>query len=62
MFLFIYSEQIDTFELQAVDLGDLHKVTVGHNGKGPGSGWYLKKVIISSTAAEQEPWTFRCER
>ncbi|KAJ8306143.1 hypothetical protein KUTeg_016688 [Tegillarca granosa] len=36
---------IDQFEIEAVDLGKLEKVKVGHDGENPGSGWMLEKIV-----------------
>ncbi len=30
--------QTDTFKIEAVDLGDIEKLKIGHNGKGAGDG------------------------
>lgn len=45
------SGNIDTFEFQCVDLGDIQKILIGHDGTGIGSGWFLEtvKVTISKT-------------
>jgi len=37
---------VDFFAVDAVDLDDVVKVIVGHNGKQPGSGWFLDKVVV----------------
>lgn len=34
----------DNFTLDAPDLGQLMKITIGHNNKGPSPGWFLNKV------------------
>ncbi|XP_066103488.1 lipoxygenase homology domain-containing protein 1 isoform X2 [Saccopteryx bilineata] len=36
----------DKFTLDAPDLGQLMKITVGHNNKGGSPGWFLCKIII----------------
>ncbi len=36
--------QVDEFVIKAIDLGDLVKVRIGHDGSGPGAGWNLEKV------------------
>ncbi|KAL4236123.1 retinal rod cell development [Mactra antiquata] len=38
--------QLDSFEVEAVSLGHLKRIIIGHDGTGHGSGWYLDKVII----------------
>ncbi|ESO92330.1 hypothetical protein LOTGIDRAFT_162634 [Lottia gigantea] len=35
------------FEIEAVSLGEIEKVIVGHANKTPGSGWFLEKIIIT---------------
>ncbi|XP_026526062.1 lipoxygenase homology domain-containing protein 1 [Notechis scutatus] len=39
-------DQIDVFSVTAVSLGVLHKIVIGHDGIGPGSGWFLQKIVI----------------
>lgn len=34
----------DKFMLDAPDLGQLMKISVGHNNKGASAGWFLSKV------------------
>lgn len=34
----------DKFILDAPDLGQLKKITIGHNNKGSSAGWFLNKV------------------
>lgn len=36
---------MDKFKLDAVDIGDLEKIEIGHDGKNPGAGWCLDKVL-----------------
>ncbi|KAM9102483.1 lipoxygenase homology domain-containing protein 1 [Sarcophilus harrisii] len=36
----------DKFTLDAPDLGQLIKITIGHNNKGGSAGWFLSKIII----------------
>ncbi|XP_017651795.1 lipoxygenase homology domain-containing protein 1 [Nannospalax galili] len=36
----------DKFTLDALDLGQLMKINVGHNNKGGSAGWFLSKIII----------------
>jgi hypothetical protein len=37
----------DAFGIEAVDLGDLKKITIGHDNSGFGPGWFLEKVAFS---------------
>ena len=43
---------MDTFEIEAVDLQDIKKLVVGHNGSGDGNGWYLEKAILKVPITE----------
>uniref|UniRef100_A0A8C6APF6 Lipoxygenase homology PLAT domains 1 n=1 Tax=Monodon monoceros TaxID=40151 RepID=A0A8C6APF6_MONMO len=36
----------DKFTVDAPDLGQLMKINVGHNNKGPSAGWFLSKIVI----------------
>lgn len=59
---FLYTNlQKDVFSLEAVDLGPLEKVIVGHNGSGIGSGWYLEKLIVKDTTTNEE-MLFPCNK
>ena len=53
--------QADTFALQLRDLGELQQLTIGHDGHGWGSGWHLKKVVVTHTATGRQ-WLFPCGR
>ncbi|KAK3579121.1 hypothetical protein CHS0354_022141 [Potamilus streckersoni] len=46
--------QVDVFELEAVYLGDVEKVVIGHDSKGPGNGWYLEKVVVQQSPDSRE--------
>ena len=35
---------MDTFRLEAIDLGELVKLRIGHDNRGVGPGWFLEKV------------------
>ena len=39
--------KIDQFKLEDVDVGEIHKIRIGHDDAKLGSGWYLGKVMIS---------------
>ncbi|KAL9978718.1 hypothetical protein ACROYT_G016268 [Oculina patagonica] len=45
--------------LQTVDVGNLEKVRIGHDGRGLGTGWYLEEVVI---IIHDECWIFPCNR
>ncbi len=48
------------FVIEAVDLGELKKVIVGHDGKGVGSGWLLEKVVIQPSLEAE--FVFHCHQ
>ncbi|KAK1332024.1 hypothetical protein QTO34_007703 [Cnephaeus nilssonii] len=54
-------EQTDTFSLEAVHLGDLYKIVIGHDGLGPGNGWFLDDVVIKDPTTNHE-YAFFCHR
>ena len=51
----------DVFEIKAADVGNLRKIRIGHDGKGPGAGWHLKEVIIDAPKLGKI-WKFPCDR
>uniref|UniRef100_A0A8C8W9Z7 Oxygen-regulated protein 1 n=1 Tax=Panthera leo TaxID=9689 RepID=A0A8C8W9Z7_PANLE len=53
--------QTDTFSLEAVHLGDLYKIVIGHDGLGPGNGWFLDDVVIKDPTTNRE-YAFFCHR
>ncbi|KAG2458082.1 LOXH1 protein, partial [Polypterus senegalus] len=53
--------QTDIFPLEAVHLGYLEKVVIGHDGLGAGNGWFLEKVVVIDTLKDIE-YTFSCNR
>ena len=38
--------QLDVFQIEAVKLRSIRKIIIGHDGKNPGAGWFLARVII----------------
>ncbi|XP_048241483.1 lipoxygenase homology domain-containing protein 1-like isoform X2 [Haliotis rufescens] len=54
--------QVDTFEIEAVTLKKLNKIRVGHDGKGPGSGWFLDKIVVKQIGSTKYDTTFECNR
>lgn len=54
--------QVDHFTIEAVDLSRLTKVKVGHDGEGPGSGWFLDKVVVMETQPPRGQYVFECDR
>lgn len=53
--------KVDEFELQCIDLGELTKLRIGHDGKGVGSGWHLDKCVVDAQLLGKT-WTFPCGR
>ncbi|KAH3761318.1 hypothetical protein Pelo_6863 [Pelomyxa schiedti] len=56
----------DTFGIETVDLGELNRVTIGHDNSGFGAAWYLDRVVVAEEASAAIPnprsWTFLCQR
>ncbi|XP_060092590.1 lipoxygenase homology domain-containing protein 1 [Heteronotia binoei] len=54
---------IDEFIIEAVDLKQVRRVRIGHDGRGGSSGWYLGKVIVRQDGQpESEAVEFPCYR
>ena len=45
----------------STDLGDIKKITIGHDNSGWGAGWYLKNVQITNTTSGKQ-WFFEANR
>uniref|UniRef100_A0ACB8FDY3 Uncharacterized protein n=1 Tax=Sphaerodactylus townsendi TaxID=933632 RepID=A0ACB8FDY3_9SAUR len=55
--------QSDVFYIKAISVGNLNKILISHDGTGPGSGWFLDKVIIKFQEGEEEAVIlFPCDR
>lgn len=54
--------RVDTFGIEAFDIGDLTKVTIGHDGSGFGSGWFLDNIIIRDETLRNKEYKFQCGR
>lgn len=55
--------QLDEFIVEAVAIGQVHRVRIGHNGKGGGCGWFLEKVVVREDGqAESHAVEFPCNR
>ncbi|KAM7415994.1 hypothetical protein PAMA_018188 [Pampus argenteus] len=53
----------DEFIVEAVTIGQLRRVRIGHDGKGGGCGWFLDKVIVREEGqAEANAVEFPCNR
>jgi len=53
--------KLDSFGLKTLDLGEITKVTIGHDGKGFGDGWFLDKVFITNEVTSKR-WVFPCNQ
>ena len=53
--------QSEAFEIEAVDLGDLLKIVIGHDKKNKGEGFFLERVEVQQTP-EERPIHFECKR
>jgi hypothetical protein len=56
------SGQVDVFKVEAVDLKNLKKIRIGHNGKKSGSGWFLNKVVVRQENNSKYDKIFECNR
>ncbi|XP_076807722.1 lipoxygenase homology domain-containing protein 1-like isoform X3 [Clavelina lepadiformis] len=54
--------QVDLFEIDAVHLGDLSKIDIGHDGVGHGNGWFLHKVVIKEAEYSPKEYVFFCNK
>ena len=50
-------DKTDIFELELVDLGEITKIRVGHDGTGLGAAWFLNKIVIRNGTTGKE-WYF----
>ncbi|XP_061116516.1 lipoxygenase homology domain-containing protein 1 [Conger conger] len=54
---------MDEFMIEAVSLGKIQRVRIGHDGQGGGAGWYLDKVVVREEGkTENEAIEFPCDR
>lgn len=51
----------DDFMVTCPSLGELTKLKIGHNNKGPGAGWFLSKIIVDDTLMHRV-YEFVCDR
>ena len=61
-YTYVYIFQTDIFHLEAVSLGTLQKITIGHDGTMAGQGWYLDEVVIREFEDAKEEYIFTCEK
>jgi len=53
--------KIDTFVIEAAELGELQHIEIGHDGKHRGSSWYLETVFVRDELNGGE-WEFVCRK
>nr|XP_057926865.1 lipoxygenase homology domain-containing protein 1 isoform X2 [Doryrhamphus excisus] len=54
---------LDEFIIEAVTIGQIRRVRIGHDGKGGGCGWFLDKIIVREEGqAETQAIEFPCNR
>ncbi|XP_067084534.1 lipoxygenase homology domain-containing protein 1 [Osmerus mordax] len=54
---------MDEFMIEAVSIGQVRRVRIGHDGRGGGCGWYLDKVVVREEGqAESQAVEFPCGR
>ncbi|NWS43618.1 LOXH1 protein, partial [Probosciger aterrimus] len=53
--------KVDTFKIKTKNLGNIHSIEIGHDGKGFASGWFLEKVEITD-ASRNSVYCFNCNR
>lgn len=52
---------IDTFNIDAADVGKLTKLVIGHDNKGLGASWYLENVTVKNVATGDN-YLFTCNK
>jgi len=52
--------QVDTFTLDAINLGDLEEIRVRHDNKGFGAAWYLDRIEVEAPAEKMS--SFPCSQ
>ena len=52
---------MDTFRLEAINLGELVKLRIGHDNRGVGPGWFLEKVTVEDESSGKV-FEFPCHR
>ena len=53
---------MDEFVIEAVNLKKIKKIRIGHDGKKPGSGWFLEKVVVKEMDDPESSVVFECNR
>ncbi len=53
--------QTDIFNIEAVDLGSIHKCRIRHDNSMLNPAWFLDRVEVDDTV-DNEQYVFHCER
>lgn len=48
--------------MEAVSLGVLQKITIGHDGTMAGKGWFLDEIVVREFEDAKEEYIFPCEK
>jgi len=43
----------DVFNLECVELGELKKIRIGHDGTGIGAGWFCENIKVESSTGKK---------
>jgi len=56
------TRQVDVFEFELLDLGELLRMDIWHDNKGMWPAWLLDKIVVKTTAPhmESQVWVFQC--
>lgn len=54
--------QVELFEFDAVQLGKLSHAVVGHDGDGPGEGWFVDDILVQESDQKDLQWKFPCRK
>jgi hypothetical protein len=46
-FTLLLDYKVDSFEVKAIELGDLQKIKIRHDDSGGGAAWFLSKIEIT---------------
>lgn len=55
---FLFSLQVDEFEIKALDIGPISKVVVGHKSQGRGNGWMCERLSVRTDKDEDHEVVF----
>ena len=53
---------MDEFEVEAVDLGGIKKMRIGHDSTEKMDAWFLVKALVWEADDQQRQWDFPCDR